>query len=117
MMNPKTNPMSEPKPKATVRFSTSVKGDITDLEVTANGYPLKVTVENGEFTCHFNGKITGGNAITVIYEITGLTGTAYSISYTCSADGINKSDPLHPSPVTGTIDIGNNDTKTVTIQI
>ena len=84
----------------TVKFDSTVTspGAIDDLEIQIQGND----VPSPGGVVSYRANLTD-TQLTVVYEISALNGTGYTITYTCTSDGASKSDPANPSPIKGTI--------------
>ena len=87
-------------PAKNVKFDSTVTevGTIDDLDVVIQGE----LVPSPGFTVVYR-KVLSDAQLTVIYQISGLNGTGFSITYTCTSDGVGKSDPANPTGLKGTI--------------
>lgn len=83
---------------AKIKFNSTLTGAIIDLDVIIQG---KLEPSPG-FVVTYNKTLTAA-ALTVVYQISGPNGTAYTIKYSCTSDGVAKSDPNKPTDITGTI--------------
>lgn len=93
---------------AKIIFTSKVKGEITTVYASANGEPLAPKISSGVYSVDYTGNLPAGTVLQVIYKLVGMNGTDYSIEYKCSADGVQKSDPVNVSPINGTIKTGDN---------
>ena len=93
-----------------IKFSSSVAGTISFLDVTIAGTPVPSPQKKTTFE-----KTLDTGLLKVEYRIGGLNGTAFEITYSCSADGSDKIDPVLKSVVKGKITSGS--AKTVTLNI
>lgn len=94
-----------------VIFNLSVSGADAVI-VTIQG----VQVSPGPLSCHFV-KTMNDNVLNVEIDISAPTGTSYTITYSCTSDGISKSDPGKSSPINGTIQHFNGKTERLTIPL
>jgi hypothetical protein len=98
---------------AEIIFNSTVNGGITDLDVKINDKLIPTDNSDGVYSI----KYTINNCvIKIVYELTGMNGTDYTIDYTCLCDNVNKIDTTKRSPVSGTITSGNYKTETIIIR-
>jgi hypothetical protein len=95
-----------------IKFASTLTGTIDDLDVLIQGD----LVPSPGFVVTFEKTLTA-STLTARYQISGDAGTGYSIAYTCSADGMAKSDTDKPTPVVGSIGAGGFKVETLTIPL
>ncbi|MFS2185649.1 hypothetical protein ACCC92_03185 [Mucilaginibacter sp. Mucisp84] len=83
-----------------VKFDSTVNcPPITLLVVTINGEEIS---RGGTVVTKYEKDVSTGTLI-VEYDIAAPNGSGYTITYTCTSDGVAKSDPAKASPVTGKV--------------
>ena len=94
-----------------VKFKSTLTGDIDDLDVMIQGK----SANPQDYKVDYSGNLADA-ALTVVHQISGANNTDFfTIAYSCTGDGIAKSDPDNPTDVTGTIQ--HNDYIEVTLNI
>lgn len=102
---------------ATINYTSKVTGTFTKVSCTENGKPIKPNNSNEGVSFNFTENLTAGSILVVIYDITAMNGTDFTIEYHCIANGQPRSDPAMPSPHPDTIDAFNNKVVTISITI
>ncbi len=100
---------------AKITFNSTVKGTLTDLDVYIKKL-IPVENLNGSYSIKYSDDDSNDPNFTIVYELTGMNGTDYTIEYTCLCDNITKVDPVKRSPVSGTIRSGNYKKETINIK-